>query len=102
LIVLTVSRLTTRARRGKHVRAVFKVDKNVVAFNIVVGHIMRLDNLERLENLLVYREVKTQIVHDVRLLTKTPLTQRARILLHDDVIARLVDAIVKKIGHTRF
>ena len=82
--------------------AVLEVNEDVIALDIVMGHVVRLNDLKSLENFTVNGQVLTQVVHNVRLLAKTPLTQRPRVLLHHDIVARLIDSIVEEVGDAWF
>ena len=57
-----------------HFTTAFKVNQNVVAFDVVVGYIVRLDDFKCFKHFFVNGQIQTQIVHNVCLLTETPLT----------------------------
>ena len=63
---------------------------------------MRVNDLEAPEDFLVYRQVKAEVFMHRCLLFDSPVLNRAGILFHHDVITRLIDSIVVKIGHTWF
>ena len=97
-LILIVSALPW-ANRCIRLIAVFEVNQNIVALDVIMGDIVRLDYLECLEHLFVDRKIEAQVLHDVSLLAKAPLSKRARVLLHDYVVACLIDTVIEKICH---
>lgn len=80
-----------------------ETDQHVVAFQVVVGDIMRMDRHQSFEALVVDRNIKAKILSEnldgVSLLSP-PVAERASIFLHDDVISLPIYSIVVEIGDT--
>jgi hypothetical protein len=80
----------------------FKVYQNIVAFDVVVSYIVRVDDLEASKNLFIDRQVQRKVLCNRRLLLKSPIFYGSCILFHDDVVAAVVYTIVVKIRDTWF
>ena len=90
---------------GLRVFFVSKADQNIVAFQVVVSDIMRMDGSKCLQDLVEYRYIETQIFSENfywTALLASPVTEWTCILFHDDVVRLLVYAIIVKICHTFF
>jgi len=62
---------------------------------------VRVDYLEAPKDFLVDRQVKAQVLVHRCFLFHSPVLNGACILLHDYVIASLINSIVVEVGHTR-
>lgn len=61
---------------------------------------MGVDDLEATKDLLVDRQVKTEILMHGSFLFYPPVPDAPSVLLHDDIVACLVDPIVKEVSDT--
>lgn len=77
-----------------------EVNQNIVAFQIVVSHVVRVDRPQGFQNLVENRYVEAQVLPehlDGAALLAPPVAEGASVLFHYDVVGLPVDSVVVKI-----
>jgi hypothetical protein len=75
-------------------RVTIEIEEDVVALDVIMGDIVRVDGHETLEELLVDREVQGEVLIQALRLILPPLPQRAIVPLHHDVVRVSIDPVV--------
>jgi len=78
-------------------RVTIEIEEDVVALDVIMSDIVRVDGHETLEELLVNREVQGEVLIQALGLILPPLPQRAIVALHHDVVRVSVHSVVVEI-----
>lgn len=78
-----------------------EIQEDVVALNVIMSDIMRVDGHETFKELLVDREVQGKVLIQALGLILPPLPQRAVVALHDDVVGVSIHSVVIEIRNAR-
>lgn len=75
-------------------RITIEIQEDIVALDVIMSDIVRVDGHETLKELLVDREVQGKVLIQALGLILPPLPQRAIIALHDDVVGVSIYPVV--------
>lgn len=98
---MTLTEIANRNRKLLAIRAL-KVDKYIIALDVVVRHVVRVNSDETLQDLLENREVKRHVLMHLFLLLEAPVSEAARVPLHHDVVAAVIHTVIVQVCDTRF
>ena len=79
----------------------FVIQQHIIAFQIIMRHIMRMQQRNRLQNISENRHVRRQVITPIAFLFDTPIFQRRWVFLHHNDVVMVSYSVVVHISNAR-